>query len=271
MNIFKFEFKRNIKSLIYWSIGTSAIIILFMSLFPSMESMGMKELVGGKLDALPPAVLEMFNFSSATDFSNINDYLGYCLQYLAMAFGIYGAILGVSSIVAEESDGTIEFLYSKPVSRTKILWSKILSIFISFYIYVIIVGAVTMGISLAVKPVEVEAITLMMDIKSVFIGMAFLGYIFMAIGVFISTILKKGKMATSIGVGIFFGTYILGIVSKLKEEFSFIKYFSPYEWVIPTNIIKNGFEIEFIIIGFLIIIATLVFANIIYKKKDLNS
>lgn len=27
MNIFKFEFKRNIKSLIYWSIGTSAIIV----------------------------------------------------------------------------------------------------------------------------------------------------------------------------------------------------------------------------------------------------
>jgi ABC-2 type transport system permease protein len=271
MNIFKFELKRNIKSLIYWSIGTSAIIILFMSLFPSMKDMGMKELVGSKLDALPPAILEMFNFSSATDFSNINDYLGYCLQYLAMAFGIYGAILGTSSIVEEESEGTIEFLYSKPVSRTKILWSKILSIVVCFYIYVIIVGAVTMGISLLVKPEEIESLTLMMDIKSIFIGMAFLGYIFMAIGTFISTILKKGKMATSIGVGIFFGTYILGIVSKLKEEFSFIKYFSPYEWVIPTNIIKNGFEMKFIIIGFLLIVATLVSANIIYRKKDLNS
>ena len=270
MNIFKFEFKRNLKSLIYWSIGTSAIIILFMSVFPSMESMGMKELVGDKLDALPPAILEMFNFSSATDFSNINDYLGYCLQYLSMAFGIYGAILGISSIIEEESEGTIEFLYSKPVSRTKILWSKILSIVACFYIYVIVVGAVTMGISLVVKPEEIETLTLMMDIKSVFMGMAFLGYIFMAIGVFISTILKKGKRATSIGVGIFFGTYILGIVSKLKEEFSFIKYFSPYEWVIPTNIIKNGFEMKFIIIGFLIIIGALVLANIIYEKKDLN-
>ncbi|WP_300379425.1 ABC transporter permease subunit [Clostridium sp.] len=270
MNIFKFELKRNIKSLLYWSIGTSAIIILFMSLFPSMKNMGMKELVGSKLDALPPAILEMFNFSSATDFSNINDYLGYCLQYLAMAFGIYGAILGVNSIVEEESEGTIEFLYAKPVSRSKILWSKILSIVACLYIYVIVIGAVTMGISLLVKPEDVETINLMMDIKSIFIGLAFLGYIFMAIGVFISTMLKKGKMATSIGIGIFFGTYILGIVSKLKEEFSFVKYFSPYEWVIPTNIIKNGFEMEFIIIGLIVILVTLGFANIIYRRKDLN-
>ena len=270
MNIFKFELKRNLKSLIYWSIGTSAIIILFMSLFPSMESMGMKELVGDKLDALPPAILEMFNFSSATDFSNINDYLGYCLQYVAMAFGIYGAILGINSIVEEESEGTIEFLYSKPVSRSKILWSKVLSIVVCFYIYVIIVGAVTMGISLLVKPEDIESFTLMMDLKSIFIGLAFLGYIFMSLGTFISTILKKGKMATSIGVGIFFGTYILGIVSKLKEEFSFIKYFSPYEWVIPINIIKDGFEMKFIIIGFLLIVIALGSANIIYRKKDLN-
>lgn len=270
MNIFKFEFKRNIKSLIYWSIGTSAIIVLFMALFPSMKDMGMKELVGAKLDSLPPAILEAFNFSSTTDFSDINDYLGYCLQYISMAFGIYGAMLGVNSIIEEESEGTIEFLYSKPVSRSKILWSKILSRGVYFCIFVIIIGVVTIGISIAVKPSEVNTIDLIMNIKSAFIGMSFLGYIFMAIGIAISSILKKGKMATSIGISLFFMTYILGIISKLKEEFSFIKYFSPYEWVIPSNIIKDGFEVRFLVIGFLIIVISLVSANIIYKKKDMN-
>ena len=270
MNIFKFEFKRNIKSLIYWSIGTSAIIVLFMALFPSMKDMGMKELVGAKLDSLPPAILEAFNFSSTTDFSNINDFLAYCLQYVAMAFGIYGAMLGVNSIIEEESEGTIEFLYSKPVSRNKILWSKILSRVIYLLVFLVIVVAVTVGISITVKPTEVNMIDLSINIKSMFIGMAFLGYIFMAIGIAVSTILRKGKAATSIGVSLFFMTYILGILSKLKEEFSFVKYFSPYEWVIPSNIIKNGFEAKFIILGFLLIAISLLISSVIYKKKDMN-
>ncbi|MDU5105405.1 ABC transporter permease subunit [Clostridium sp.] len=270
MNIFKFEFKRNIKSLIYWSIGTSAIIVLFMVLFPSMKDMGMQELVGAKLDSLPAAVLETFNFSSATDFSNINDYLGYCLQYIAMAFGIYGGILGVNSIIEEESEGTIEFLYSKPVSRSKILWSKILSRIVYLLIFAMIIGGITIGISIAVKPSEIDIMDLMMNIKSMFIGMSFLGYIFMAIGIAISTILKRGKMGTSIGLSLFFITYILGIISKLKEEFSFIKYISPYEWVIPSKIIKDGFEVKFILIGFLLMALSLVAATFIYNKKDMN-
>ena len=107
MNIFKFEFKRNLKSLIYWSIGASAIILVFMGLFPSMKDMGMQELVGSKLDALPPAVLEIFNFSSVTDFSKINDYMGYT-SYI-MAFGIYGVTLE-KSIIQEESENYRVFI-----------------------------------------------------------------------------------------------------------------------------------------------------------------
>lgn len=270
MNIFKFEFKRNLKSLIYWSLGTCATIVVFMSLFPSMKDMGMQELVGSKLEALPPALLEIFNFSSITDFSKINDYMGYTFQYIAMAFGIYGVTLGVNSIIQEESEGTIEFLYSKPVSRSKILWSKILSIAITFFAFSIIVGLVTVLISLAVKPEDLETMTLVMDIKGMFIGMALLGYIFMAVGIVISTALKKGKAATSIGVASFFGTYILGIMGKLKEEFDFMLYLSPFDWFIPSNILKDGFELKYIIIAFVIIIVSLLAASFVYRRKDFN-
>ena len=46
--------------------------------------------------------------------------------------------------------------------------------------------------------------------------------------------------------------------------------FSPYEWVIPSNIIKDGFELKFVLIGFLLIIISLIAASVIYKKKDMN-
>ena len=122
MNIFKFEFKRQFKSLIIWSIVCSALVIMFMALFPSMKDMGMQELVGDKLGAMPSTLLEAFNIDEMMDFSNIKDYMGYCLQYIVMAAGIYGLILGASALSKEEKDGTIEFLYSKPITRNKIVF-----------------------------------------------------------------------------------------------------------------------------------------------------
>ena len=49
MNIFKFEFKKVIKSCIIWSLVCGALITLFMSLFPTMEDMGMQQIVNNKM------------------------------------------------------------------------------------------------------------------------------------------------------------------------------------------------------------------------------
>ena len=95
MNIFKFEFKRLLKSCIIWSLVCGA------------------------------EILKAFNIDSSMDFTDIFNYLGYAIQYIAMASAVYGAILGVNSLISEESQGTIEFLYSKPINRLKIVTSKL--------------------------------------------------------------------------------------------------------------------------------------------------
>jgi len=269
MNIFKFEFRRLLKSAIIWSVVCVGLVIMFMALFPSMKDSGMQEIVATKLDALPPALLEAFNLEDAVDFGNISDYLAYTIQYISMAAGIYGIILGISALIKEESEGTIEFLYSKPITRNKIVTSKLISSAIIFYLFIVIVGVVTMGISMAVKPEEVEAMTLLMDIKTLFIGMAFLGYIFMAIGFLLSVIIKSSKQGTSIALGVFFTTYIFGIIGKMKDELEGFLYLSPFDYVVPAKLLKNGFEVKYVLLGLGIIAISIVTTYAIYNKKDL--
>lgn len=269
MNIFKFEFKRNLKSLIYWSVGTSLIIVFFMMFFPTMQSSGMQELASTKFDALPVEFLEAFNISSIAQLTTLNGYLAYCVQYIAMACAIYGILLGIPTTIEEEGDGTIEFLYSKPVSRTKILWSKIIQKTVSLLVFTVVIMTATIITTLIVKPDNIKTMEILMDIKLIYVGVFFLSFIFMAIGVVISTLLKRNKGAVSMAFGIFFITYIIGIVSKLKENLNFMKYFSPYEWVVPSEIINNGFDFKYIALGFVVIIISLGAATLIYKKKDL--
>lgn len=270
MNMFKFEFRRLIKGSIVWGLVCSALVIMFMSFFPSMKDMGIQELVGEKLEVLPEAFLEAFNISGATDFSNISDFLAYELQYIIMAGGIYAAILGVSALVKEESEGTIEFLYSKPVTRNNIVTAKLLANFIIFYIFLMIVGIVTMGISIIVKPEDVEILSMLMDIKTLYLGMALIGYIFMSVGFLISVFIKSSKQATPIALGVFFISYILGIFSKLQDRLRGFIYLSPFDYATPSEIIKNGFEVKFVLIGVLIIIVSISGTYFIYNKKDFN-
>lgn len=269
MNVFKFEFRRLLKSAIVWSIVCSALVVIFMAFFPSMKDMGLQDLVSTKLDALPPAFLEAFNIKDTMDFGNISDYTAYVIQYIGMAVGIYGAILGVSALVKEESEGTIEFLYSKPITRVNIVTSKLLSSAAIFAVFIIIVGAVTMGISVVVKPEDVTMMEVLIDVKTVFIGMAFLGYIFMAIGFLISVVIKNSKQATSIALGVFFITYVFGIIGKLKEGLKGFLYLSPFDYVAPANILESGFEMKYILVGVGIIAISIVSTYVIYNKKDL--
>ena len=259
MNIFNFEFKRLFKGNIIWALVCSVLIVMFMLFFPSMKEMGMQELVGSKLESLPEAFLEAFNISGATDFSNISDFSAYVLQYIVMAGGIYAAILGVSSLAKEESEGTVEFLYSKPVTRSRIVTAKILA---NAFIPIIS--------TIIVKPDDVKFVSVITDINKIYLGMALISYVFMTIGFLISVFVKSAKKATSIALGIFFASYILGIFSKVQDRLSGFIYLSPFDYAAPSNVIKNGFEEKYIIIGLGIMIISLAGTYIIYNKKDYN-
>jgi ABC-2 type transport system permease protein len=185
-----------------------------------------------------------------------------------MAAGIYGAILGVSALVKEESEGTIEFLYSKPITRSKIVTAKLSASVLIFYMFIIILGVITMGISFMVKPEDIEVINMLMDIKALYIGMAFLGYIFMAIGFLISVFIKTSKQAVPIALAVFFTSYLIGIFGKLKDNLNFFLYFSPFDYVVPAKIIKNGFETKYLVLGLCIIIISIIGTYLVYNKKD---
>lgn len=268
MNIFKFESKRLFKPMLIWATVCILCIILFMSFYPSMSDLGIQDLVGSKLDALPESMKEAFNLSGAVDFSKLPDYTLYVMQYIAMAAGIYGGILGVSSLIKEESEGTIEFLYSKPITRNGIITSKILASLFIFTIFILLLFTANSIISLIVKPSDIKPLAVLKDVKTLYLGMFLLGIIFMSLGFLISVLIKSAKQSIPISLGIFFATYICGIAADLKENLDFLIYFSPFDYAFPDGILTNGFKLSYIILAFVIIAISIAGTYIIYNKKD---
>lgn len=270
MNIIKFEVKRHFKSSMIWSLVCGSIIILFMSFFPSMENSGLQELFSTKMDAFPEGLMEAFGLDSMVDFTNIMQYLAYTIQYISMAIAIYGLILGVNSLLSEEAEGTIEFLYAQPVCRNKIVITKTLSNAYLLFQCIFIVGFLTMAISAIFKPEDYGLMILFRDIKEVFIGITFVSYIYFAIGLLLSTILKPSQNTTSTSIGIFFITYVLGVISRLQDNLVGLKFLSPFDYALPMDLVRYGWERKYILVGIIIIVLSISTVFFIYNKRDMK-
>lgn len=241
-----------------------------MALFPSMGTSEMKELVDGQLEALSENLLKIFNIDKAMDFSNLYSYLAYSLQYISIASGIYGAILGASALKKEESQGTISFLYAKPITRRKILNAKIISHLAIYFLYILIIGIVTFLICFLVKKSDNNARQIFSKVTLIFFGFLLTGVTFFAISLLMITFLKKAIESIPFSLALFFVTYFIGVMAKIKKEISWLKYFSPADYFSANEIINTGIQEKFILISWLIVIFSFLATYFIYGKKDLS-
>lgn len=268
MNMYGFETRRLLKGLLTWLVIVTVLLVLFMAFFPSMAESGLADLTKDKLDALPPAVLEAFGLSVMTDFSDLLQYYAYIAQYILMAAAIYALTLGASALIKEESEGTIEFLYAQPISRLEITTRKLLSIVTILWAFNIVLFLASVLLLQAFREPGYEYLPLTL---AMFSGMLAAQMVFLAAGFALSSVLPRYSNPSTVGLGLFFVTYLLGAIAAINEQLEWLKYLSPFHYVQPTSVLASNGAIEqvYLLIMFLVTIAALLFAYWRYPRKDL--
>ena len=94
--------------------------------------------------------------------------------------------------------------------------------------------------------------------------------LFLAIGIFLGCAMTHYKRASSLAVSILLGTYFLSILSSMNEKLNFLKYFSPFKYFNPSEILLDS-KIDPLFVGISagIIAVSLVGAYFTYAKRDL--
>ena len=275
MNIFRLELFNQRKGLIVWSSIMFVSVFLFMAFFPSMGSSSMADVLSAETGAFTPELLQAFGLDRMPDFSKIEEFFAYEMQYVALAGAVYAALRGANSLIGEETSGTIEYLYAQPVRRSEIFFQKLLASFTTFLIYTIAVTASSLLSLVCFQSKSTSVSAAAGDILLIMTGMFFSGIIFLCIGFLFSTILKSSRQVASAATGIVFGTYILGVFANAFEKkidgIINLIYFSPLDYAVPQDILRDGFQVRFVLIGFAVMLVSIGCAYSIYLKKDLKS
>lgn len=267
MNIYFLELRNIRKSAITSTIFISLVLFMMLAFFPSMQNESMKALTGAKLESIDPAVLAALGMSELMDFTVITNFFGYVLQFVALVIMVLVTQQTVSLLIKEETDGTIEYLCAKPVSRNEIYVQKLLAHLTTFIImtavYIVVTTAGYMMFS------DFGFVDALKEVMLFFSAIFFVGLVFSSLGLLLSSLLKTSKGAAGITVAIVFGTFLLGILSALIKDLDFLKWLSPMDWIKAKKLLSEGILMQEWIIGISVIVLCSLAAWLRYRKKDL--
>lgn len=264
MLLFFREINFNKKSFIIWSIALIGLLFLSMSMFSSFSND--TESLNALMESFPEEMMKAFNMSNV-NFSDSLDYFSYVFQYVFLFAAIQYILLGSSILSKEDRDKTIEFLYSKPITRRYIITSKLFSgLFqISIFYFIGILFSIVSFKLFTSSDFNLSVLTLLWT------SLLLTNVLFFCLGFVISIFLKKAKQALSISLGIVLGTYFLSIIASINEKLEFFKYFTPFRYFDGLTIIRNenisGF---YLALSVIIIFVCISISYIYYSKKDLK-
>lgn len=263
MNIFLHELKAYRKSVIIWSCSMAVLAVMYIFIFNGVSSdIAAFQAVLNNM----PEVLRKALSIYVEGISNFVGFFSVVYVYIALCGGIQAMNLGTSIISKEVREKTADFLLTKPVSRKKILTSKLLAALASLVITNVIYLAITVPATITVKSEFSMKIFLMISITIFFVQL-----MFMALGVIVSVIIGKIKSVISISLSTVFGFFIIGSLGSIIGDTT-VRYLSPFKYFDTVYIIKNSaYETSFIVVGIIFIIAAILASYVVYVKKDVHA
>lgn len=260
----KREFKINLKSLLIWFGVCIFLYGIVFAIYPSIMNSDNISKINEIMKVFPEDILKAFNF----DMTSIETAFGWFKSegyiYLVLISSIYAAILGSNILLKEESDKTIEYLYSKPINRNKIVTSKIICGITN--IILIILGTALFNI-IGISIIGDYNFKIMLILSLVPLLTVIPIFLFI---MFISTFFNKTKRTTPIALGIALMEYFLFLISSLSENAAFLKYFTVFSLSDSRYILEHS-QINFmwiiISLGISFIFTFLIHRN--YNKKEL--
>jgi len=219
--------------LVWWSIGIGLLTLSVLSVWPSVRDEYQK-----LVQNYPKALLAFFGIEKGG--------LGSAAGYLqAELFGLMLPLMLIAYMIAacsaatagEKEAGTLEFLLSQPVLRTRALLEKYLGICTSLAtITAVFIAALVVFTN--VFSVHVGVANLLAATASAFVLAALFG----AIALLAGTITRHRALAAGVASAAAVAAYLLSSLAALVEGLKVFRPLSPFWWYSGHDPLRQGLE-----------------------------
>jgi ABC-2 type transport system permease protein len=263
MNIFRLEFKMQLRSVVTWSVAVAALIFVFVSLFSSFAADA--ALLNEMMANFPEQLLTAFGMNGV-DLATILGYFSLAFLFVQVCLAIQASNYGFGLVSIEEREWTADFLLTKPVGRTQILTSKLLAAVSGLIITEMVVWiASIVCIHLFKGDATYETNVLLLLLLSVVPFQLF----FLSVGLVLSLLVKRVRNVTPYAMALGFGMYVLSVFGDMLGE-STLEKLTPFKHFEPNYIIRHGaYDLPLVLISIAVILISLVASYVLYTRRDI--
>lgn len=251
------------KSTFFWTLGLLATAGIQLYIYPSVvkSSTAMQSYIDAFPDALK-TVFRMENYTSGAGFLGVELYS----LMVPLIFVAIGAARGSSAIAGEEEGGTADILFTIPISRTKIICSKIFALIIEiFLLSTLLVLAIKIGSELVDMTISMQAVAVAT------IATALLGLIFGAISLFVGSFTGKKGAATGVAVALGIAALLFYTMAPLVDTFDALTPFNPMNWAINGNPLSNGIPATHMLKLIVTSLGFTAISIVVFRKRDIKA
>lgn len=264
-NIYTHEVRLKMRSVLIWSLSFAALLFFFFSIFQSFADQA--ELANQLMSKFPAELKEAFGLGRA----ELASVLGfYCLVFvfIQLCAAIQAGNIGFGLVSIEESELTADFLLTKPVSRVRILTSKLLAALTALLLTDVVVSLATI-VAIAVNKGDrtYDGGTLALLLVSLLLFQVF----FLSVGLLISLLVKRIHNVTPFSLGLAFGTYVLNAFSGIFGDVK-LEYITPFKHFDPYYILEHkAFDSKLLILSVCISVISVAVSYWLYTHRDIHA
>ena len=262
-NIYRHEFRARLKSVVSWSLAVIAIIIVYSYFFSVFAEQA--EMLNEFLENFPKPLLSAFGMDKI-NLATVLGYFSFIFVFVQLCLAIQASNYGFGLVSIEESELTADFLLSKPVSRTRVLTSKLLAALSSLTITNLVVWVTSFACILLFRGEhEYEPGTLLLLLLSILVFQLF----FLSVGLVISLLVKRVRSVTSYALALGFGAYILNAFSGVFGDVK-LELITPFKHMDPAYIVKHAaYDTPLLLLNIAITVVSLAASYWLYIRRDI--
>ncbi|MBI9010194.1 MAG: ABC transporter permease subunit [Tenericutes bacterium] len=266
MNIYKFELSRLLRSMLIWGLAVPGFLIFYMAFFPALQ--GVDNAFSSVIDTMDPKFLAAFGMIPELPIGEIMGYFNLTIGLIMIPLAIQASNYGFHILSVEERELTADFLFTKPISRTKIIVSKFLAALTSLLfvdIIITILSVVSIQLFKGTDSVNIGNVMVLM------LSLPFFQLTFMSIGLVISVSIKKVTSVLSFSMALGFGLFVVNSFGSILSSELFT-YLTPYSHFNTAYILINGhWDWSIVWISFTIMICSFAATYFLYLKRNIAS
>jgi ABC-2 type transport system permease protein len=219
------------RSLVGWTIGVAAALLLYLPLYPSLGGNGQLQEI---LDQLPRELVKTIGY----------DQIGTGAGYAQATFyGLIGFVIlliaaiswGGAAIAGAEESGRLELALAHAVGRLQYALESALSILVRLAWLGLFAAVVVLALN---EPAELDLDwTDVLAVTAALVGLTLLSG---ALGLAVGALTGRRSLATGAGAAIAVLGYVFNAVANQSADLEGLRVVSPYAWAYHAMPLENG-------------------------------